>query len=299
LLLDRGHQVDWFQSGEILIYAAVAVSAAWIAIVHLATSPNPLFPRALFHDSNFVMALGFMAIVGMSMFATMALLPPMLQHLFGYSVIDTGLALTPRGVGVLIAMQISGGLVRRGTDPRLMISVGLAISGFSMLEMATWSLAVDRYHILWTGLVQGLGIGLVFIPLNTSAFASLVPTTRTDGSSLMNIMRSVGSSIGISAVMAVLARNQQVSHSDLAAHVTSSVTDLIDVTTIDRFQVVGEAALRMIDAEVNRQAMMIAFINDFYLMAWVNFAAIPLVFLMRRVRPPTIAGQQDPADLPH
>lgn len=282
MLLDRGHQVDWFDSGEILIYLGIAVSAAWIAALRLATADQPLFPRDLFGDRNFAVALLIMVLVGVSMFATMALMPPMLQHLFGYSVIDTGLVLTPRGIGTLVAMQASGWLVRKGVDARILIATGFAIGGWSMLEMSSWSLAVDRFHIVWTGLMQGFGMGMVFIPLNTSAFATLPPSVRTDGSSLLNIMRSVGSSVGISVAMAVLARNQQVSHGDLAGHVTGSMSGLIDVTALDRFQDLGDAAMRMIDLEVYRQALMIAFINDFYLMAWINFAGIPLVLLMRK-----------------
>jgi DHA2 family multidrug resistance protein len=253
--------------------------------VRLTTVEQPLFPRALFADGNFAVALLIMTLVGVSMFATMALLPPMLQHLFGYSVIDTGLVLTPRGIGTLVAMQTSGWLVRKGVDARILIATGFAIGGWSMLEMSSWSLAVDQFHIVWTGLIQGFGMGMVFIPLNTSAFATLPPSVRTDGSSLLNIMRSVGSSIGISVAMAVLARNQQISHEDLAGHITGSVSGMIDLTALDRFQNLGDAAMRMIDLEVNRQAMMIAFIDDFYLMAWINFAGIPLVLLMRKAGP--------------
>jgi DHA2 family multidrug resistance protein len=236
------------------------------------------------------------------MFATKALLPPMLQGLFGYGVIDTGLALMPRGVGTLITMQISGALVRRGADPRTMIGLGFLIAALSLWEMSTWSLATDYSHIAWSGFIQGIGMGLVFMPMTASSFATLSLEMRTDGSSLLNLSRSIGSSVGISVVTTLLSRNLQVSHSDLAAHITSSVTDLLDFSTVDRFQDMGEAALRIVDAEVNRQAAMVAYIDDFRIMMWLTLAFVPFVFLMRKPNLQTrVRGEDDepPADLPH
>lgn len=286
LMLDRGNHVDWFESPEIWIYAAITVSAAWIGIIHLTTTKDPLFRRELFGDPNFTLSLILMVVVGMVMMASIALLPPMMQHLFGYTVIDTGWALMPRGVGTLISMQLSGWLLRRGFDARPIVMTGFLLAGISLWMMSGWSLEVDNWHIVISGLVQGLGMGLVFIPLNNAAFATLPPTMRTEGASLLNLTRSLGASVGISVTTTLFARNVQVSHSDLAANVNGSFTDVIDITTIDRFQAVGETAVRMIDGEVTRQAMMIAYINDFYAMMWVSLAAVPLVLIMRKVKPP-------------
>lgn len=296
LLLDRGNHVDWFHSLETWTYLAVATSAAWMAGVHFATTDEPLFHRQLFADPNYFAALLFMLVIGVVMFATMALLPPMLQRLFGYGVIDTGMALMPRGVGTLLTMQISGLLVRRGFDPRILVTMGFAIAGVSLWEMSSWSLAVDYQHIAISGLVQGLGLGLLFIPLNASAFATLPPALRTDGSSLLNLSRSIGSSVGISIVTALLAQNLQRSHEELAGHVTSAAFDLFDISTVDRFQQLGDAVLRIFDAEVNRQAAMIAYVDDFYLMMWLSFAAILLVPLMRKAQLRQIRPNED---LPH
>jgi MFS transporter, DHA2 family, multidrug resistance protein len=287
LLLDRGNHVDWFASLEIWIYFVLAVSTSWMAVIHLITAREPLFSRALFADANFVVAVLFMLVVGVVMFATMALLPPMLQHLFGYSVIDTGVALMPRGVGVLFSMVLSNFLLRRGVDARLLIAIGFFVGGLSMGQMANWSLQVDEANVLWSGLIQGLGIGLVFVPINAGAFATIPPELRTDGSSLTNLSRSVGASIGISLVTTIFARSQQTSHADLGGHLTGSATRLIDFSTVDRYQQLGEAALTMVDAEVNRQAAMIAYLNDFTLMMWMSFAAIPLVLFMKK--PPQVS----------
>jgi DHA2 family multidrug resistance protein len=281
LLLDRGQRLDWFESYEIWLYTFLAVSGAWFAVIHFITAEDPLFERELFADRNFVVAVMFMFVVGIVMFAVMALLPPMMQQLLGYGVIDTGLALMPRGVGVLISMQLAGLAVRLGADPRVLVGMGLAIVGLSLWEMAHWSLGVDYRHIWWTGIVQGLGMGFVFIPLQAIAFATLPPRFRTDGSSLLNLLRSLGSSVGISITTILLVRSIQTSHQDLASHVTAASSSMFDLSRMDRFQAVGQAALAFADAEINRQAAMIGYINDFWFMMWLCIAAIPLVLFMK------------------
>ena len=284
LLLDRGNQLDWFQSPEVWIYAVIIGSTAWMGAVHFATSKREkLFNPLLFADRNFLISMLFMLALGLVMFASMALLPSMLQRLFGYSVVGTGLAMMPRGVGTLISMQLSGVMVRRGVEPRLIVVSGFLLAAFSFWQMSGWSLEADRAHILISGFIQGLGIGLVFIPLNTVAFATLSAALRTEGSSLLNLFRSMGASIGISITTALLARNLQQSHADIAGNVTASVTDLVDFSSIDRFQQFGTAALSMIDAQVNQQAAMIAYIDNFYLMLWFSLAATPLALIMRSV----------------
>ena len=282
LLLDRGNVVEWFSSAESWIWLGCSVCAAWVAVIHLATARAPLFDRRLFMDLNFSISLVFMLVVGAVMFATMALMPPMLQNLFSYDVIDTGMVLMPRGIGVLISMQLSGLLMRRGMDSRWLVAAGFLIGAWSLHEMGRWSLDADSWHFVITGLIQGLGIGLVFIPLNTVAFATLPPHLRTDGSSLLNLSRSVGSSVGISVVMTMLARDIQRNHAELAENITANIGPMFDPSTIDRFQQYGQAGLAIVDAEVNRQAAMIGYLNDFELMKWLSLAAIPLVLLMRR-----------------
>ena len=304
LLLDRGNHIDWFDSAEAWIYLFLTVSTAWMALIHFTTTKDALFSRSLFADPNFLYAIFFSVSMGVVMFATMALLPTMLQRLFGYGVIDTGEAMMPRGVGTLITMQLSGYIMRRGFDPRVLIGTGFIIAAGSLWEMSQWTLQTDYTHIAVSGFVQGLGMGLIFIPMNASAFATLPYNLRTDGSSVLNLARSIGSSVGISIVTTYLARNIQISHSDLATHVTNSFITVIDFSTTGRFPIIGETAVRMIDAEVNRQAAMIAYVNDFYLMMWMTLAVVPFVFLMRR---PNLMGpgqgpgksKEQPVDLPH
>jgi DHA2 family multidrug resistance protein len=283
LMLDRGNQQDWFESAEIWTYAVILVSAAWMGAVHFRTSTHPtLFNGTVFASRSFNLAFGFMFAIGVVMFASMALLPTMLQRLLGYSVMNTGWVLMPRGVGTLISMQVSGALLRRGYDTRLMVLTGFLLTSLSFWQMSAWSLDVDQSYIVIAGLVQGLGMGLIFIPLNTSAFATLAPNLRTEGSSLLNLSRSLGASVGIAVTTALLARNLQTSHSDLAGHVTASMTSLIDFSTIDRFQQAGTTVLSIVDAQINRQAAMVAYIDNFYLMMWMTLLVSPLALLLRK-----------------
>src|SRR4029079_15264277 len=124
--------------------------------------------------------------------------------------------------------------------------------------------------IVVLGVIQGLGIGLGFVPLQTTAFATLPPQLRTDGSSLLNLTRSVGSSIGISVVMTLLSRNTQTSHSDLAGHITPAITGMLDMSSLERFNQYGSAGLSVLDGIVTRQAAMIAYVDDFWLMMWLS-----------------------------
>ena len=288
LMLDRGNHVDWFEAAEVWIYAIVMACAVWMGGVHFITRRGEtLFSPLLFANRSFAIALGFMLVMGMVMFASIALMPSMLQNLFGYSVMGTGWALMPRGLGTLVSMYLSGLFVRKGVDGRYILLTGFLLTALSFWQMSGWSLAVDQWPIVVSGFIQGLGIGLMFTPLNTSAFATLPPHLRTEGSSLLNLSRSLGASIGIAITTALLARNLQASHSDLASHVTASMTALIDFSTIDRYQQLGTTALSVLDAEINRQAAMIAYIDNYYLMMWLSLAAAPLAFLLRKVVKPT------------
>lgn len=284
LLLDRGQQEDWLQSWEIIIEIGVAASAFWLFAVHMATSSRPMFERALLGNRNLLLGLFFMVIVGVVMMATMALLPPMMQAIYGYPVLDTGLLLVPRGVGILIAMGIAGQLIGK-VDPRILVATGLAITTFSMWQMTHWSLGMGASPIISSGFIQGLGLGLVFPPLNTLAFQTLHPRHRTDGASLLYLLRSLGGSVGISVVMTYLARNLQISHADLAGHFNAFRLAQVDPTMAQQLGAPGESLLSLVDAEITRQALMIAYLDDFKLVMLMCLFALPLVMLMRRPAP--------------
>lgn len=293
LLLDRGNGEDWFQSTEVIIEAIVAVSALWMFAVHVFTAKDPLFPRALILNRNFATALGFMVLMGIVLIALAALLPPMLQNLYGYSVFDAGMLLAPRGVGVLISMMIASRLIGV-VGPRVLIGTGFAIAAASLWHMTSWNLDIGATEFALTGLVQGMGMGLCFMPLNVVAFATVPIQNRTDGAGLLNLFRSMGGSIGISLVTTVLARNIQVSHADIGANITSFNLPSIDLSSVDRAGEIGAGALTFVNAMVNRQAAMVAYLDDFWMLSILVACFVPLVLFMRNPKagaPPPPMGE--------
>ncbi|WP_422057402.1 DHA2 family efflux MFS transporter permease subunit [Sphingomonas sp.] len=296
LMLDRGQHADWFSSPEIWIETIVAGTAIWMFVVHMATGKNPMFERSLWKNRNLVTALAFMQVVGVVMMATMALLPPMLQSLYGYPVIETGLLMMPRGVGVLVTMGLSARLVARGVDPRLLVGTGFALAAWSLYDMTTWSLEMGATPFIVAGLIQGLGMGLIFMPLNGMAFATLPAHQRTEAASLTNLSRNIGASIGISLVTTILARSTQVSHADLAPNITAERLQTLDPGLLANFGSQADALLAMANAEVTRQAAMIAYLNDFHAMMIVTAASIPLVLFLKR---PKAQIANDPAAAGH
>ena len=279
MLLDRGEQLDWFASFEILIETGLALTGLWVFVVHTMTAKEPFIHPGIFKDKNLVTALVFIFIVGIILLATMALLPPMLQRLMAYPTVTTGLVLAPRGVGTMISMILVGRLVRR-VDPRLLILMGLGLVTFSLWQMTGFSPDMGQGLIVTSGVVQGLGLGLVFVPLSTIAFATLAPAFRTDAASLFSLLRNLGSSVGISLVSTLLTQNTQINHAVLAEHVSPFNPALDPYMRLG----LGGAVqtLGAINGEITRQAAMIAYLDDFKLMMFVTLAAIPLLVFMRR-----------------
>ena len=281
LLLDRGTQIDWFSSIEAWIYLGLCLSGAWIVIIHLANAKNPLFDLELFGDRNLIIALVFMTVAGVVISASSALLPTMLQNLMGYDVLTTGWVLASRGVGFMLAMQIVTPVLNRGLDARPMVLTGMLMLIASLYLMASWSLYIDQRHLVIANVLMGLAMGLMVVPVNTLAFVTLNPALRTEAASLLNLLRALGGSVGISVATVMLARSTQIAHADIGSHLTSASSELIDLSTLDAAQSYGDAAYAMANAEVTRQAMMIAYINDYYLMMWMTVAILPLVILIR------------------
>ena len=279
LCLDRGQQLDWFASWEVCGEAGIAVAALWAFGVHVMTAEHALIDRRMLRDRNVMTGFAFITLVGLLMVGTTAMLPTMLQTLFGYPVIDTGILQMPRGVGMMLAMMSAGQLIGR-IDPRHMIAVGLAMTATAMWLMTQFAPVMDATPFVISGFLQGAGLGLVFVPLNTLAFATLPADLRTDASGFYMLLRNLGGSIGISMSVGVLARQAQVSHADIGAKL--SMTDMPWANGAIGKAIGGDAIVAMLDASVNKQAAMIAYIDVFTLMFWITVAMMPLVLLLRR-----------------
>jgi len=280
LMLDRGEQLDWFNSWEVWIEAGLAMAGTWMFVVQIATARQPLFDPKMFIDRNFGFALLFMVVTGILLLAGLALLPPLLQNLYGYSVLQSGYLTAPRGIGTLISMMVAGRLTGR-IDARFLIFFGLFCLAFSLHQMSGFTLVMGQKPIIVSGIVQGFGLGFIFVPLQSLAFASLPASYRTTGAALLNLSRNIGGSVGISVVTFLLARNLQTSHSDLAQHITQFTLPAAGPTIINELGATGDAAMAMLDAEINRQALMIAYIDDFHVMMLVTLASMPLVWFLR------------------
>jgi|UniRef100_UPI0035CB70C9 DHA2 family multidrug resistance protein len=292
LMLDRGQTQDWFSSWEVWTEGMVALGAAWVFFVHLFTAKTPLFDRALFLNRNLLTGVGFMLVIGVLMNATLALLPQMLQSLFGYPVLQAGILLMPRGLGIVASMYVAGQLMKRQVDPRLMVGGGLLIAAWSLYDMTGWTLEMGQQPFIVTGFVQGIGLGLIFIPLNIMAFGTLAPHYRTEAASLLNLARNIGGSAGISVVTAMLSRNIQTSHADLAQHIPDAGLLMDDPVVSSLTGGATDVVLGMADQIVNQQAAMIAYLDDFKLMMILTLVVLPLVLVLKRPAPPK-AGEAE------
>jgi DHA2 family multidrug resistance protein len=280
VFLDRGAQLDWFSSFEILIEATVCVSAFYIFLVHTFTATNSFVNPSLFLDRNFSVGMLFIFIVGITYLASMALMTPYLQTLMGYPVVTAGLVMGPRGLGTMACMFVVGRMIGK-VDTRLLLMTGLLLTAWAMYDMTGWNPNVSQWTIAVTGFIQGAGLGFLFVPLTTVTFATLAPEQRADGTGLYNLSRNVGSSVGISIVSYLLIRNEQVNHATIASHVTAVNRAFGNGAVLHAFSPWTAAGRAALDQVVQLQASIISYIDDFKLMMILSLAAVPLVLLLR------------------
>ena len=280
IMLDRGEQLDWLSSPEIITEACLAGLGFYIFMVQSLMAPKSFLSPKLFTDMNFVAGLVFIFIVGLILFATLALQAPYLQTLMNYPVITAGVVLAPRGVGTMLAMVLAGWLVGR-VDVRTLIALGFILSAYSLYEMTRWTPDISEWTIISVGFVQGVSVGFVFVPLSTVVFSTLPVSLRTEATGIYSLMRNLGSAIGISVTGALLQINTQVNHASIAARITP-FNRALQSGAAARFwnpeTMSGAAALNQ---EVTRQATIIGYINDFKLMLILSIIALPFVFVIR------------------
>jgi DHA2 family multidrug resistance protein len=281
VMLDRGEQLDWFGSGEIIIEAIIGASAFYLFLVHTFTAPAPFVRPSLFRDRNFTAGIIFIAIVGLTYYASLALQPPYLQNLMNYPIVTAGMVLGPRGVGTMGAMLLVGKLIGK-VDTRALLGVGLGLTAWSFYAMTGWTPDVSQMTIIIVGVIQGIGLGFLFVPLSVVTLSTLSSELRAEGAGLYSLSRNIGSSVGISVVNSLLTTNTQANHAEIARHVTA-VNRLFSDPTIARFwnplTAAGRAAL---DAMITQQAQIIAYIDDYKLLMIATLAAIPLLIVFKK-----------------
>lgn len=281
LMLDRGTHLDWFDSPEIIIEAGIAIGALWMFIVHSSTAKSPLIPTALFADRNLMVSSLFQFLAAGVVFGGAALQTTMLQTLMGFDTTDAGMMMMPRAACSLIGLFLVGRYAGR-IDLRYFIACGVVIASFGLMMMTDFNLDMDKWLLIVSGAVLGTGIGLMTMPLQLLAFETLKAELRTEGAAFFSLSRNLGGSIAISFLTATMARNHQISHADLAAHVDMGNMPALDERLLGMLGRDGGAIAMLLDNEINRQALMIAYVNAFWLMMWATILTLPALLLLRR-----------------
>src|SRR5665213_2825494 len=277
--LDRGEQLGWFESNEIIGEFIVAIVGFYYFFAHSLTTAKPFIQFAIFKDRNFIGGCVFMAVMGLVLFSTMAVSSPFLQNVIGYPIITAGLLLATRGCGTFVAMMLVGRLMRY-IEARTLIATGLSLTCLSLYYMTGWTDQTDVQSIVVVSIVQGFGFGLVFVPLSTVAFLTLPNHLRTDGTSMLTLMRNVASSIGISIMIAQLTEGGRRVYAVLNENVTpfNHAMQMPDVRSmIDMSTNTGRA---MMDVMIGLQAQIIAFSQDYQMVMLFTLCAIPLAIMI-------------------
>jgi DHA2 family multidrug resistance protein len=277
LMLDRGEQAGWFSSAEIIAELIISIAGFYYFFAHSLTTDEPFVRFEVFKDSNFLAGCLFQVVVGVGLFATMALVTPFTQHLLGYPIITAGYVLGSRGVGTLIAMLVVGRLLKR-FESRTLVFVGLVLLAGTLYVMTGFTMDTSTNMIVVTGIVQGMGIGLVFVSLSTVTFTTLPVHLRTSGTAITTLVRNLGSAIGISTAIAFLTSKTTEMHARLTEHITpfndalQQAGALVDPTT--------EQGRVILDHIVTQQATVIAYQNDFKLLMIFTLVTMPFVLLI-------------------
>ncbi len=280
LFLDRGEQLDWFSSGEIMIEAIVCAAAFYLLLVHTLTSEKSFVNPRLFLDQNFTISMIFIFVIGITYLASLALMTPYLQTLMGYPVITAGIVMGPRGLGTMLCMFIVGRLIGK-VDSRWLLALGLGLTAWAMYDMTSWTPDISQWTIVSVGFIQGAGLGFLFVPLTTMAFSTLPAHMRGDGTGLYNLSRNIGSSVGISVVTALIVENTQSNHESIAAYVTpfNRAFDAMAAQGLSPLTAAGRAALNDV---ITLQSTIIAYMDDFKLLMLMSLAVMPLVLLLKK-----------------
>ena len=298
-VLDKGQEDDWFASSTITILTIIAAVTLVALVVHELTTDDPIVDLRVFTVRSYAVGVFLMTVVGFVLYGSLVLLPVMLQTLLGYPSLQAGIAMAPRGVGAFFMMQITGRLTAR-VDPRKLLTTGLVIGVVTLVWLAQLNLQAGYWDIFWPQLVQGIGMSLLFVPLTMVAMDAIPRERMGNATSLFNLMRNIGGSVGIAITGTMLARNSQATTSLLGSNVT-----MYDPATQVRFAQLKAAfmaggadastasnrAYAALFGMVQREASMLSFVGVFQLLAIMFVVLVPLVLIMKRPRgaPPVAA----------
>jgi MFS transporter, DHA2 family, multidrug resistance protein len=284
MMLDRGETLDWFSSREIILEGLSAGIAFYVFLVQFFLAPRPFLSPKLFADQNFTIGAFLYAIMGLIMYASLALLAPYLQTLMNYPVALAGIALAPRGAGLMIAAMICGRVMGK-ISARLLVGTGFVVGAYALREMTLWTPDTSEATVMTVGFIQGISIGFLAIPINIIAFATLPSAIRTEATSIYSLMRNLGSAIGISITGALLQTNTQVNHALIAEGITPFNRTLQHGAAAQIWDTGSVPGMTLLNEQVTQQARIIAYIDDFKLMLVLAIIVLPLLLFVRPSRP--------------
>ncbi len=274
LMLDRGEQQDWFQSHEIVAYASLAGLAGYIFLTRMLTAKQPFLRPTLLRDRNYALGLAIVFIFGMLNFTPMTLLPSMLQRISGYPDSVIGFILGARGTGTLIAFFLM--IWAAKLPPRIMLAFGFSLQAFAGWQMSLLDVNVGIWDIFWPVFWQGFGVGILWVPITIITFSTLRREWVPEGTAVYHLLRNIGSSIHIAVTLALAIRMTKINYAELSEGLSPYQEKLVLpwVTGPYGFDGAGATALA---AEVQRQAMMIGFIDAFQFFSFTALLALPLL----------------------
>ncbi len=282
IMLDRGERLDWFESGEIVIGAGVALAAFYLFVVHSLTAAQPFLSPRLLADRNFAVGLFLVLLFGMLNFTPMVLFPALLQELRGYPDSVIGLLLATRGLGNMLSFLVVIPLTRM--SPRLALAIGFGAQAASGFAMAGFDINLTTWGVAWTSMLQGFGVGMTWVPLTIIAFATLNPRFVPEGTAVFHLLRNIGSSIFISLSVALVIRSTKTTYAGMTEHV-SPFNELLSMPWVSGlWSADGAAGLAVLSGEIERQAAMIGYVNAFYAFAITGVIALPFIWLARLPR---------------
>ncbi len=301
VVLDKGQREDWFGSHFIIWCSVVTVAALVGALLWELRTDEPVIELRLFKERNFLIATITMFVLGFVLYGSTVLLPILLQTLMGYTAMLSGLVLSPGGIAVLFLMPVVGVLLRK-VEARWLVIFGVGVTSLSLFYMAKFNLNVDFRTAMLSRVYQSVGIAFLFVPINAMAFYFIPREKTNNATGLINLARNIGGSFGIANVTTLLARRAQFHQNVLVSHITpyspsyhsmiAGATQMLLAQGSDPAQAAAQAH-GLLYGMVGRQSMMLAFIDNFWLLGITFLAMIPLMFLMKKMRPGTPAAIAD------
>jgi len=281
-LLDRGSTQDWFEANDIRVAAVLGIVCTVAFVWHsIRKGGHALFDVRIFEDRNFAMSCIVMLALGVGMFGGLVMQPILLESLLQYPIVTTGLLMAPRGIATAVAMIVVGRLVNR-VDPRYLVGSGMVVSAIGSFAMTRYSLDINAFWIVWPVLLQGLGLGLIFVPLATIAYATLPRTRTAEAAGVFSLVRTIGAAAGISIVTTLMTRQAQVVWNELGAHVTRFNPALAEYLRPLGIRPDDPHALAIVAQQIAQQSMMSAMLDVFLVTAWSFVVMLPLVLLLRK-----------------